>query len=104
MLQAKTNLIIAALLLALGAALGAAFSRSQPVMAQGESTAAAAGRYSVVVTEATNLIVTDNQTNTLYFYLVEKGKQAGAKLLLRGSMDLNQVGRPIIIPKAYKHQ
>jgi hypothetical protein len=53
-------------------------------------------RYTVVESQATNLIVVDNQTNTLYYYTVEKDAQPGEDLKLRGSMDLNQVGKPAI--------
>ena len=57
------------------------------------------GRYSVVETEATNLIVVDNQTNTLYFYTVEREQPPGSDLHLRGSLDLNRVGDPTLKPK-----
>ena len=50
------------------------------------------GRYTVVDTEATNLLVVDNQTNQLYFYTAEKDQPPGADLHLRGSIDLNRVG------------
>lgn len=53
----------------------------------------------VVETEGTNLVVVDNATNTLYFYTVEPGKEVGSDLLLRGSIDLNEVGKPVIKPK-----
>ncbi len=59
-------------------------------------------RYTVIDTEAHNLIVTDNQSNTLYFYTIDKDKEVGADLKLRGSLDLNQVGKPVIKPTAAK--
>ena len=34
--------------------------------------------YSVLETEGTNLVVTDNAKNTLYFYTVDKGKAPGS--------------------------
>ncbi len=56
------------------------------------------GRFSVVDTEAHNLIVTDNKTNTVYFYTIDKDKEVGSPLKLRGSIDLNQVGKATITP------
>jgi hypothetical protein len=74
-------------------------TRSQPVRAEGDAKPAAGPRYSVVETEAHNLIVTDNQTNTLYFYTIDKDKAIGSELKLRGSIDLNKVGEAAIKPK-----
>src|SRR5689334_14706517 len=56
------------------------------------------GRYTVVHTEGTNLLVTDNQTNTLFFYTIEENGKPGDDLILRGTADLNQVGKPTIKP------
>jgi hypothetical protein len=75
-----------------------ASTRAQPARAEGADSPAAGGRYSVVETEAHNLIVTDNKTNTLYFYTIDKDKEVGSELKLRGSIDLNQVGKPSITP------
>jgi hypothetical protein len=69
--------------------------QSRPAHAQKEAGGTGA-RYSVMDTEGHNLIVTDNQTNTVYFYTVDKGQEAGADLKLRGSIDLNQVGKAVI--------
>jgi hypothetical protein len=55
-------------------------------------------RYTVVHTEATNLIVTDNFKNILYFYTIDEGQEAGADLKLRGSIDLNKVGEATLRP------
>jgi len=57
-----------------------------------------AQRYSVVHTEGTNLIVADNQASTLYFYTIEENGKPGDDLILRGSVDLSQVGKPSIKP------
>jgi hypothetical protein len=54
--------------------------------------------YTVVHTEGHNLIVTDNQKNTLYFYTVNKDEPVGSPLHLRGSLDLTQVGGPTLTP------
>jgi hypothetical protein len=74
-------------------------SRLQPVRAERDTGTTSGPRYSVVETEAHNLIVTDNQTNTLYFYTIEKGEAIGSELKLRGSIDLSKVGQPVIKPK-----
>lgn len=95
----KTGLVILALALAVGALLTPTFF--QPGVGQaGEGDKAVSGqRYSVVETEGHNLIVTDNKTSTLYFYAVDKGKPVGSELKLRGSLDLTQVGKPVLTPK-----
>jgi hypothetical protein len=59
-------------------------------------------RYTVLDTEGHNLIVTDNSTNTVYFYTVDKGKEAGDDLKLRGTIDLKQVGKAVIKPTKAK--
>ncbi len=48
--------------------------------------------YTVVMTEAHNLLVTDNATNKLYFYTIDKDKPIGSPLKLRASVDLAQIG------------
>ena len=63
-----------------------------------------APHYTVVETEGHNLIVTDNTTNTLYFYTVDKGEPVGSEVKLRASVDLTQVGKPSIKPKAINVQ
>ncbi len=70
----------------------------QPVAGTAAGTAAGA-KYTVVDTEGTNLLVVDNSTNTLYFYTVDPGKEVGEDLYLRGSLNLNEVGKPVIKPK-----
>ena len=70
-----------------------AFSRAEAKAGEGFP------RYNVVDTEGHNLIVTDNRTNTLYFYTIEKEKEIGSELHLRGSVDLTEVGKPTIKPK-----
>ncbi|MFO0844766.1 MAG: hypothetical protein U0797_20610 [Gemmataceae bacterium] len=75
--------------------------RSPPALAQKEA-AAGFPRYSVMDTEGHNLIVTDNQTNTVYFYTIDKDKEIGTELKLRGTIDLTQVGKPVIKPSTIK--
>jgi hypothetical protein len=60
--------------------------------------------YTVVETEGHNLLVTDNATNTFYFYTVDRGKEPGAELKLRAKLDLKQVGQPTITPIAVNIQ
>ena len=48
--------------------------------------------YTVVMTEGHNLLVTDNGTNKLYFYTIDKDKPIGSPLKLRASVDLAKVG------------
>jgi hypothetical protein len=52
----------------------------------------APAHYTVVMTEAHNLLVTDNANNKLYFYTIDKDKPIGSPLKLRASVDLAQVG------------
>src|SRR5262249_38115113 len=54
----------------------------------GSAQGAASAKDTVVGTERTNLLVVDNATRTLYFYIVEPGKEVGDDLHLRGSLDL----------------
>jgi hypothetical protein len=60
--------------------------------------------YTVVETEGHNLIVTDNQTDTLYFYTIDKDAKIGSDLKLRGKVDLKQVGKESIKPTGVKLQ
>jgi hypothetical protein len=71
----------------------------QPARAQREGTPASGPHYTVVETEGHNLIVTDNQKEMLYFYTIDKGKEVGTELKLRGQLDLKQVGKPVIKPE-----
>lgn len=73
-------------------------ARLQPAQAARDDAPVTGPRYIVVESEAHNLIVTDNKTNTLYFYTIDKDKEIGSDLKLRGSIDLNQVGKSTITP------
>jgi hypothetical protein len=70
--------------------------------APGAGGTAAGPRYTIVDSEGSNLTVVDNGTNTLYFYSEDPGKEVGEELHLRGSMDLSEVGKPVIRPRAAK--
>ena len=101
-MKVRTGLVVA---LVFGMVVGAFLvgSYAPPAFSRAEPGAGGAGggcaHYDVVQTEAHNLIVTDNQTNTLYFYTIDKDKEIGTELRLRGTVDLTQVGKPIIKPK-----
>ena len=85
-----------------GIAIGVVVGQNRTALAQGDSMGSPGGgssRYSVIETQATNLLVTDNRSNRLYYYTVDRGKSPGAPLKLRGSLDLNQVGQPSITPR-----
>ena len=64
--------------------------------------APAGAKYTIVDTEGTNLIVVDNSTNTLLYYTVDPGSTVGDDLKLRGTLDLNEVGKPVLKPKKAK--
>jgi hypothetical protein len=52
----------------------------------------AGAHYTVVMTEGHNLLVTDNGTNKLYFYTIDKDQPIGSPLKLRAEVDLGKVG------------
>jgi hypothetical protein len=93
------NRVVAATVAAVVVAGLIGLMRMQPAHAARDDAAPVTGpRYSVVESEAHNLIVTDNKSNTLYFYTIDKEKEVGSELKLRGSIDLNQVGKSTIMP------
>ena len=53
-------------------------------------------RYAVINTDGYHLIVTDNAADKLYFYAVDERGKVGDDLLLRGTIDLTEVGKPKI--------
>src|SRR5436309_8565560 len=78
--------------------------RLQPARADQDSAPVTGPRYTVVMTEGHNLIVTDNRSNTLHFYTIDKDKEVGSDLHLRGTVDLTQVGKDTIKPSNVKVQ
>ncbi|MBX9622497.1 MAG: hypothetical protein K2X82_01650 [Gemmataceae bacterium] len=86
----------------LGVGLGLNLLRPAAGTAQPAGGGAGGPKYTIVDTEGTNLLVVDNSTNTMYFYTVDPDKTIGDDLHLRGSVDLNEVGKPTIKPKATK--
>lgn len=101
-MNGNTKCVVAvAVALGLGLGVGLTINSGPAALAQGERGAAATAgpRYTVLETDGTNLLVTDNQTNTFYFYTIEKDAEIGSDLKLRGSLDLNGVGQPTLRPK-----
>jgi hypothetical protein len=95
MIRASQNglLVICVVILAVGFI--ALWSNSNRVLGLAEQDSRMAGgtHYSVVMTEGHNLLVTDNATNKLYFYTIDKDKPIGSPLKLRASIDLTRVGQ-----------
>lgn len=58
----------------------------------------------VVQTDGTHLIVTDNTAHKLYFYAIDQGGKPGDELKLRGTINLEEVGKPGIKPIDAKPQ
>jgi hypothetical protein len=85
--------LVVALVFVVGAAVGTMLFTSQSAQGRAADDRNSAGpHYSVVVTEAHNLLVTDNAANKLYFYTIDKDKPIGSPLKLRASIDLGKVG------------
>jgi hypothetical protein len=102
MTQRKVGLLVAvAVFIVAGFAVLGNLSQAA-LQGEGGKGGASAGRYSVVFTEGHNLIVTDNNKNTLYFYTIDKDQPIGSDLKLRGSVDLTQVGKAVIRPSTLK--
>jgi hypothetical protein len=99
------NLRMSLAAVVIAAALVAAFltgRQTPPAAGRADDRATPCPRYSIVETEGHNLIVTDNQTNHLYFYNLDKDKDVGSELRLRATVDLSQVGKPVIAVKHHK--
>lgn len=73
--------------------------RTPPVFSADEKESAVIPHYSVVETEGHNLIVTDNHTNRLYFYTIDRDEEIGSVLHLRGTVELREVGKRVIAPR-----
>jgi len=94
-LLAAAGLVVVALVL---------MARWQPARAARADEPLTGPHYTVVMTEGHNLIVTDNKSNMLHFYTIDKDKEIGSDLHLRGSVDLSQVGKESIKPTNVKIQ
>lgn len=95
MVKLSKNRVLGAGMIVLAVALIVFTSSARSVFGRAEADAKAAGaaHYTVVMTEAHNLLVTDNDANKLYFYTIDKDKPIGSPLKLRASIDLTKVGQ-----------
>ena len=91
-------------LLALALVVGLVFAFYPPRPAVAADQAMGSPKYSVVATDGAHIIVTDNATNKIYFYAIDKDAKIGDELKLRGSLDLNNVGKPSLKPIDAKPQ
>lgn len=98
-MSSRTQWLVVAIL-----GVGVTFAAFRPAAGKAEPAAAttAGPKYTIVDTEGTNLLVVDNATNTLYYYTVDPGKEVGDDLKLRGTIDLKDVGKPVLKPVATK--
>jgi len=90
--KARLPLAIVAVL-AVAAVTLALTVRHATVYGEEGAKSAASPHYTVVMTEAHNLLVTDNGANKLYFYTIDKDKPIGSPLKLRASISLADVGK-----------
>lgn len=56
------------------------------------------GRYTVVATDGSHIIAVDNAAAKLYFYAIDQGGKVGDELKLRGTVDLQDIGKPTLKP------
>jgi hypothetical protein len=83
-------IVVLGLVFALGVLL---VGTRQSALANGkDDTKSGMAHYTVVMTEGHNLLVTDNASNKLYFYTIDKDKPIGSPLKLRASVELARVG------------
>jgi hypothetical protein len=90
--KTRLPLAIGAVLAVAVIALVIATRPAQGRVEEGGNTAGSP-HYTVVMTEAHNLLVTDNGANKLYFYTIDKDKPIGSPLKLRASITLTDVGK-----------
>jgi hypothetical protein len=95
MIRSSQNRVLAICVVILAVGFVALWSNSSRVLGVAEQDSRMAGspHYSVVMTEGHNLLVTDNATNKLYFYTIDKDKPIGSPLKLRASINLTHVGQ-----------
>ena len=67
-----------------------------------KTTPPAGPRYTVVATDGSHLVVTDNQASKVYFYALGPDQKIGDPLTLRGTVNLTAVGKPTITPTLLK--
>src|SRR5262245_42227650 len=90
----RTNWKVGGGLLALGLVVGLVLAlwAGRPVVGADDKSTGG-GRYTVVATDGTHLIVTDNKDSKVYFYAVDKDGKPGDELKFRGTINLNDVGK-----------
>src|SRR5271166_40657 len=81
----RYGVLVLLAVLAIGALVS--MNRVQPAFGGADQKAASAPHYTVLETEGHNLVVTDNESNTLFFYTVDKGKAPGSELKLRAKVE-----------------
>jgi hypothetical protein len=93
----NTLLIVLGVALLLGVAwrMGAAES-ARPADPSGTA------KFTVVSTDGAHIIVVDNATAKLYYYAIDRDGKIGDELKLRGTLDLNDVGKAILKPVSTK--
>lgn len=97
--------VIVALVVAMGVGVCVGMNLSQPVIGGKvvqKKQEPCCPKYSVVFTEGTNLCVTDNQSQTVYYYTIDQDREPGDPLHLRGTLDLRDVGKATLNPKLVK--
>jgi hypothetical protein len=57
---------------------------------------AAAPHYTIAETDGAHAIIVDNETNIVYFYAIDKEGKIGDDLKLKGHVDLNDTGKPML--------
>src|SRR5262249_29343035 len=94
MSKASWNRVLAACVVLLAVALIVVWSSDSAFgqRRQGPPQMTSGAHYTVVMTEGHNLLATDNGTNKLYFYTIDKDQPIGSPLKLRAEVDLGKVG------------
>ena len=88
------GVVVVVLAAVFAVALTALLDSNRKAQARPDETKIGGGpRYSVIETQGFNLLVTDNASNTLYYYATDKDVPVGSPLKLRASLDLTKVGQ-----------
>ena len=88
--------VVAGFALALAVVLSIGAAKARPEAADTPT------KFTVVATDGTHLVVTDNQANKVFFYAIDQGGKPGDDLKYRGSISLDDVGKPTITPSKPK--
>jgi hypothetical protein len=104
-MKTSWKISVAAVVLSLAVGVGIGMNLSQPAFGTAQQPPSPPGsltRYAVIHTEGTNIAVTDNKTNIVYYYTTDHGAEPGSDLKLRGTLDLSKVGDQVLRPKLFK--